>query len=272
MESFISRVVWVPVLGVIVVVPQDSVFVRGTKTLSRLVTLSTRSLTRQLPQPSDSSSARIGVVVPTSAERQQLIDDLLRGFDLTRMKVVIVATSTGVAAPTEVTIVEDREGINIQRWWNKGLDHLAKRGCDIAVVLNDDVRVSQHEVESMALLLAESRATISSPGTSLRWFRRGLPLKWRMDGALWAINLHHGLRPDERYSWWMGDRDLEVRARTEFGGLLTVPVSYEHVPGSQTASRSDLQELARRDMSLFGQHHAAVTRTMKYMSRTLRRP
>lgn len=258
-------------LGMVTQVPQDLVFIRGAKTLRRLVTLSSRSLTRQLPPASGIPSPRIGVVVPTSAERQQLLNDLLPNLDLSRFQVVVVATSAGVDVPPKVPTVEDRGGINIQRWWNRGLDHLVERGCDIAVVMNDDVRVSQDDLESMAVLLAQSRATMSSPGPSVRWFRHGLPLKWRMDGALWAINLHHGLRPDERYQWWMGDRDLEVRARTEFGGLLTVPVTYQHIPGSQTTSRLDLQELADQDMSIFGQHHAAVTRAMKYMSKVLRR-
>ena len=239
--------------------------------MSRLVTRSARSMTRHLPQPLNGSPPRIGVVIPTSAERQGLLDELLRNLDRTRVRIVVVATSPGVVVPSQAHIVEDQDGINIQRWWNKGLDRLAALGCDIAVVMNDDVRVSQDELEKMALLLSESRATISSPGPSMRCFRRGLPLKWRMDGAFWAINLHHGLRPDERYQWWMGDRDLEVRARTEFGGLLTVPVAYVHVPGSQTTSRPDLQELADRDMSTFGQHHAAVTRAMKYVSSVMRR-
>ena len=252
------------------VVPQDSVLIRGTTTLSRLLTRSVRSLTRRLPDTPTSSPARIGVVVPTSSERQHLLNELLRNLDLTRVQVVVVATSAGVNAPSQVHHVEDRDGINIQRWWNKGLDQLAELGCDIAVVINDDVRVSHEDLEKLANLLAQSRATISSPGPSMRWFRHGLPVKWRMDGALWAINLHHGLRPDERYHWWMGDRDLEVRARTEFGGLLTVPVGYQHVPGSQTALRPDLQLLASRDMSAFGLQHAAVTRAMKYISNEAR--
>ena len=254
-------------LGVITIAPHELVLIRGAKTMTRLVTRSARSMTRRLPQALNGFPPRIGVVIPTSAERQGLLDELLRNLDLTRVQVVVVATSPGVVVPSQANIVEDPNGINIQRWWNKGLDRLTELDCDIAVVMNDDVRVAHEELEKMALFLAESRATISSPGPSLRWFRHGLPLKWRMDGAFWAMNLHHGLRPDERYQWWMGDRDVEVRARTEFGGLLTVPTAYKHVPGSQTASRTFLQELADQDMSAFGMHHAAVTRAMKYATK-----
>ena len=253
-------------------VPRDVIVVRGSRTLARLVALSARSLTRHFPHPSLTSPARIGVVVPTSADRQGLIDALLRQLDPTRLEVVVVATSPGVEVPEHVHLIEDFEGINIQRWWNKGINRLVELNCDIAVMVNDDVQVSHGALEQLATQLAHSRATVSTPGPRLQWFRHGLPLKWRMDGALWAINLHHGLRLDERYQWWMGDRDIEVRARTTYGGLLSVPVPYAHSPGSQTGMRADLQEFASQDMSAFGQHHAAVTRAMMYRSRISRRP
>ena len=210
------------------------------------------------------TAAHIGRVVPTAGNRSETLTLLVEDSGLNREHIYVIRTRQGAAVPDGVSVIDDFGPINIHRWWNAGMDAARRDGLRIAVVSNDDVVVGSMAMIQLAQAVQQAGATLATPGTKRRLIRRGLPLRWYLDGSLWAVDLTDGLEADEGYSWWMGDRDLEVRARTEFNGLATVPVQFEHSPGSDTEVRDDLQRLATADMQRFGEHHMVVTRAMKH--------
>jgi hypothetical protein len=80
------------------------------------------------------------------------------------------------------------------------------------------------------------------------------------------VNLAHGLRPSEDYRWFFGDDDLDIRARTRFSGIVTVPVTFEHLhAGAATDASPVLQGLIVHDEEVFRRAHPA-----HYVQRKLR--
>jgi hypothetical protein len=74
------------------------------------------------------------------------------------------------------------------------------------------------------------------------------------------------LRPDERYEWWYGDEDLDIRARKYFNGVVNVDVYYEHYyPGEGTSQNPVLQALAEKDALTYQQDHARLLTISRWM-------
>jgi len=210
------------------------------------------------------SELRVALVIPTAGNRTASLNNLIRDSGVPGRLTYVVATKANVQCPPDVNCIHDLGPLNIHRWWNLGLDMAAVDGADLVVVANDDALIDRTTVPALVTALCQTGATLACPGSTRRVYRRGLPLRWYLDGSFWVLDLREGIRADETYRWWMGDRDLEVRARTQLNGLVTVPVVFDHTPGTQSEVRDDLMDLAWADMGLFGEQHPVVTRAMKY--------
>ena len=169
-------------------------------------------------------------------------------------------------------MLEDFGPRNIQRWWNAGIQEASSRGATAVAVVNDDIMLSPETLGTLHAELVESGAAIASP-TRLE-FRPGLhrrpllPYAPRLWGSLWVLRLDSGLRPDNRYVWWYGDNDLDIRARKSHGGVVLVPVEYKHLhPGEGTAASPELQQQTGRDAQRFERQYARLLRQSRALIR-----
>jgi hypothetical protein len=212
------------------------------------------------------------MTVPTAGSRPELLSALIRDCGLPPEQIVIVATKAGVRVPEGVVVVEDRREPNIQRWWRGGILEAAQRGASAVAVVNDDIRLTPQTLPELQRALTDSGAAIASPSRAP--FKNGLhrrpliPYEPRLWGSLWVLRVSSGLEPDERYVWWYGDNDLDIRARRKHGGVVLVPVEYEHMhPGEGTAKSPELQGLAEQDARTFERQYARLLRLSRAFTR-----
>lgn len=222
----------------------------------------------------------LALTVPTAGSRPQLLHSLIEDSGLPPEMCVVVATRPGLELPEGVTVVEDLGEVNIQRWWNVGIQAAVRMGADTVAVVNDDVAVGRGALTALASALHDSGAVIASPlrpGVSAGLHRgRLLPYFPRLWGSLWVLDASTSLRPDERYRWWYGDNDLDIRARRDYGGVVLVDVEYEHLhAGEGTGSSPQLQSLIKADEVTFERDYGRLlrmSRRIRSIQRLLRRP
>lgn len=212
------------------------------------------------------------MTIPTAGARPELLRNLIRDCGLPLDRVVIVRTRPGVALPEGVVCIDDFESPNIQRWWTLGICKAVELGASAVAVLNDDVRVSPETLPSLHSKLLETKAAIASPrrpefplGLHKGWL---IPYEPRLWGSLWVLRVDSGLMPDQRYVWWYGDNDLDIRARRDSGGVVLVDVEYEHMhPSEGTSADPNLVAQTEVDAQTFELQYAHLLR----MSRALLR-
>ena len=216
------------------------------------------------------------LTIPTAGSRPNLLATLINQCGVPRERTVIVATRPGIDLPDGTIVVEDFGTPNIQRWWNLGIEEARLRGATSIAVVNDDVSVTPSTFPALEKELMETGAAIASP--SRPEFRNGLhrrrliPYEPRLWGSLWVLRINSGLRPDPRYVWWYGDHDLDIRARRDHGGVVLVPVEYEHLhPGEGTAASEELQAQTLIDARTFETQYARLLRISRILNR-VRRP
>ena len=205
-----------------------------------------------------------------------MLEALVRSSGVPPERVVIIATGPKVKAPAGTVVVEDFGSLNIQRWWNRGIDEAVSRGATAVAVLNDDVRVGPNALRELHEALMDSGAAVASPtrpGEPAKLYRgRVVPYSPKIWGCFWLVDVNSGLRPDERYEWWYGDNDLDIRARREYRGIVTVEVDYEHVhSGEATGGSNRFQEIIRRDESTFQSDYGRIQRLDRWAKRILRK-
>ena len=205
------------------------------------------------------------MTVPTAGDRPELLDALIRDCGLPADRIVIVATRPGVRISSPVQVIEDFGSPNIQRWWNLGIQESERRGATYVAVVNDDISLRPETLEQLRDALVATPATIASP--SRPPFRDGvhtrplIPYEPRLWGSLWVLKLAARLRPDERYVWWYGDNDLDIRARRRFGGVVLVDVAYEHLhPGEGTGHSDTLRAQTAADAATFEHQYRYLLR------------
>ena len=216
------------------------------------------------------------MTVPTAGSRPQLLEELIRDCGLPPEQVVIVKTRHGVDLPDGVVCLEDYGTPNIQRWWRRGIEEASRLGATHVAVLNDDIRLNEQTLPALQAALSTTGAAIASPqrpefSTGLHRGRL-VPYEPRLWGSLWVLRLESGLLPDERYVWWYGDNDLDIRARRDHGGVVLVDVEYEHVhPSEGTASNPGLVAQTHLDAQTFETQYASLLRRSRFVTRWRRR-
>lgn len=212
------------------------------------------------------------LTIPTAGARPELLANLVRDCGLPREQIVLVATTPGVVLPAGVVRLDDHGPRNIQRWWARGITEAEVRGATTVAVVNDDISLNRDTLTTLEDAIVRTGAAIASP--SRPPFKNGLhkrplvPYKPRMWGSLWVLRLDSGLRPDERYVWWYGDNDLDIRARRHHGGVVLEEVEFDHLhPGEGTAKAPELQAQSDRDAQLFETQYARLLRTSRFVTR-----
>lgn len=212
----------------------------------------------------------IYLTVPTAGKHPELLNELILSCGLPRNQIIIVETKPSLVSPTGVITFQDFGSPNIQRWWNLGIEESVARGASAVAVLNDDIRVNSETLPRLYAELIKTKATIASPsrvGVANKRHKRPLaPYSPRIWGCLWMLDAQSSLRPDERYSWWYGDEDLDIRARKNYGGVVNVDVYYEHYfPGKGTSENPILQALAEKDARTYQYDHARLLTISRWM-------
>lgn len=200
------------------------------------------------------------LTVPTRGDHPELLAGLIHASSLPLENIVIVRTAD-VRVPKGVKVLDDSGPTNIHRWWNKGIEFAAEHGATNVAVLNDDLVVGRDSIGALTRMLTMTGATIATPGPEPRLHRTRFPLSPVLIGSLWVLNVHSGLRPDERFRWWYGDDDLDIRARRDFGGVATTPVWFAHPHASEATNSSPfLQDLVAQDARFFHKKHPLAYR------------
>ena len=210
------------------------------------------------------------MTVPTAGAHPELLEALIRDCGLPPEHIVVVETAPGVALSEGVVRIECHGPPRIQHWWTLGINEAESRGATAVAVLNDDITLNTLPLLYEALSRTGAAiASPSRPGVRDGVHRRPLiPYEPRLWGSIWMLDLATGLRPDSRYIWWYGDNDLDLRARRHHGGVVLVPVEYEHVhPSTATFRSPELLAIAERD----GQRFEAENHWLLRISRLVKR-
>jgi hypothetical protein len=212
------------------------------------------------------------MTVPTAGSHPELLSQLIQDCGLPPSQIVIVATRPNLSFPEGVIRVEDFGPINIQRWWNLGISESQRRGATAVAVLNDDMWVTPETFSELHESLLSSGAAIASPhrdGERVGLNKgRLVPYTPKIWGCLWMLNLSTDLRPNDEYHWWFGDNDLDIRARRDFGGVVTREVRYEHLhPGQGTGMNPVLAELATQDALVYQRDYARIQTLTRWWNR-----
>lgn len=166
------------------------------------------------------------LVVPTLGNREEALAPLIRDADIPAVEVRTERTRRAPHAHDDREVIPSSYGaMNIQRWWNEGIEFAVRRGADVVVLCNDDVAAAPGALLQLAAHIEAGEA--SSP--MLVWPQDDAHAAGRVtsiSGYCFALDPAR-IRPDEAFSWWYGDNDLELRARammmaTGVGGALGV--------------------------------------------------
>lgn len=154
--------------------------------------------------------------------------------------------------------------MNISRWWNRGIDHVAsKMGEDLpeepwnVLVVNDDVIACHNLVEKLSGEMRQANAALAFPNQfdNHRAFHKEakpIDLHHRITGYCYMLRGESGLRLDENLVWWYGDDDLDWRARTQGGSLLVPWCKVQHLaPNGSMLERPELHRQAGKDRQTF---------------------
>lgn len=182
------------------------------------------------------------LVVPTR-DRLDLVAGLVRDCGLRRDQVTIIntgPTDVGVQMRFQgVHVIDDHGPINIQRWWNRGIDNAVACGARHVMVINDDIVLTPGVLEGLRRALMINEATLAFPHHT-------------MSGWAWMLDTTDGVRPWEELRWWWGDNDLVEQARRARGVLYCPEIPVQHVhPNGNTVANPALQALAAADAAVF---------------------
>lgn len=179
---------------------------------------------------------------------QPRLDDLrasLKALGHPVDRTVVVTTLPEPIHPEAVqatVLVSPEPGVNISRWWNLGLDWIAKReaGPYEVLCMESDVRIS---LETLHVLRRELRANrlgmvgadwmeaVHGQDVEIRRELAPEPMEHRVPGVCMLVAGELGLRFDEQFRWWYADDDFEWQHRKASGTGLVRGQMIGHGPG-----------------------------------------
>jgi len=189
----------------------------------------------------------VGLVIPTRGDHSDLLAATIAASGLPPERVVVVANGPDelfVDVPGATVLVDGGDDINIHRWWNAGIDHLAALGCTRVAVLNDDVVIAPDTLPRLARGLGG--ATLAWTGTD------------QNSGHAFMLNTSHGVRADESFRWWCGDLQLWADAEAARGAVRVPEAWVLHLhPNEATSASGGLLALAEADGARYDTRHPA---------------
>lgn len=200
-------------------------------------------------------------VLITTHNRHAMLSDLLSDVDRSRTVIVDHASTPPVEADV-AAVVRCPCPPNISHLWNLGLDKIAELAGPVhnVLVCNDDLRIPDGTVDTLAAALRQSEATVAYPDMAgtLRAGQvelRNVPGPYnvftRMAGYCYMLRGERNIRADERLVWWYGDDDIEWRAALTGGTLRVGGVTVQHLTPNESLSNPALAAQVALDREVF---------------------
>ena len=170
------------------------------------------------------------------------------------MPCIIVHTSPdSTDIEGQINLRDDGGDVNIQRWWNLGIREAERRGAEVVVLANHDiVPADDKQLPHMVDRLRDTGATIAMYGRSDVEPEIVHPGKIRRTGHAFALNLRHGIRPDERFRWYYGDTFMELQARLQGAGVIGVKADIAHRKAKGPRYPEAFKAIVAADHELYG--------------------
>lgn len=202
--------------------------------------------------------------MPCPAHRLTELHRLLRSLQHPAEQVVLVTTQPA-PVPLDACeglvghrVLDDDPGINIARWWNLGLAHIAALEGDApheVLVTSSDITGGTGSVDLLADTLRRENLVMVGPD----WHHSLAPGEVlrltgprnvfdRVQAGCFMLAGEHGLRLDERYRWWYEHDDLEMQAR-QIGAVGLVGADL--TPGPDSGLNDETQKYADDGRRLF---------------------
>lgn len=187
------------------------------------------------------------LIIPVGP-RLKYIDNVVKDSQLTPDRIIIVKDKQTRNISGAINL-ERPNILNIQIWWQIGIDYAEEKGAQYVAILSDDVKILPGQLQKMLQELVQSKVAMISSKVSSKY-------GW---GHAFIIDLKSGLRPDTRFSWYYGDYDLKYQAQRK-GGFRTSTQEIEHLePGNITRECKDLEEIVIKDLEKFKKKYPIKT-------------
>jgi hypothetical protein len=159
--------------------------------------------------------------------------------------------------PNVKAVLCEVEVVNIQFWWNLGIDYAVHHGATTVVLCNDDVRAAQGALLELSFHADRNMKTILAwPENAGHASIRCSPIT----GYCFALD-PLCVRPDAAFQWYWGEHDLEFRARETYGddAVTSVPgLDIEHLRYDCSYARP-VTHLVDQDRALFMQRYPGIS-------------
>lgn len=183
--------------------------------------------------------SEIWLVIPT-ADRHQYLNKIFHSSTVPPSQRLVVRTKPGIEISGCINLWYTGN-LNIHSWWNFGISEAVARGARYVAVLNDDVEI---EIGGLDRILAQMKIEHSILGLPVSKGEAG----W---GHCWIIDTAFPIRPDQRFSWWCGDHDLEIQASRK-GSVTYFPIKSKNLHANElTLASVEIQKLVKQDLRKF---------------------
>jgi len=181
------------------------------------------------------NQGELWLIIPTAGRREYL-DSIIGNSGIPKSRIVLVHTagSTHVNGLNNLDYVGD---FNIHSWWNLGIKFAEERGGKFVAVLNDDAQISFGCLQRMLEQMIREGSTLARPNGT-----------W---GHCWLLRVDRGIRPDEKFRWYMGDHDLEIRAKKSGGVSISFEETRNLEMGQEEYLNPEIAEIIARDYQTF---------------------
>jgi GT2 family glycosyltransferase len=186
------------------------------------------------------------VVIPTMyMKRKKNLDRLIKDVNVPFERIIVIRTIPGPKIKNVVNIFSDSE-LNIQKWWNLGINYGLARGGRYFLILNDDCQLEGSQIHNMYNQIKRSNSAIC---INISEVEPG----W---GHCFMIDFLQGGYFDEKFSWWYGDFDY--LKRIEKRGLKISITNHDILnldKDGSTRDNASISKLVKNDYKIFRRKH-----------------
>jgi GT2 family glycosyltransferase len=143
------------------------------------------------------------VVIPSKyTDRKPMLDRAIKKLEIPYEKIIIVRTEPSNLIEQVNNVFYEGE-LNIQKWWNFGINYGLSKGGRFFLLLNDDCDLEGNYIKDM---YQQIKKTYSGLGINLSKVEPG----W---GHCFIVDFLKGGYFDEKFVWWFGDFDYYNRIK-----------------------------------------------------------